>query len=309
MREMGRIGNLTRDRAIWPVLLSLVLLVVAPAACIIWFMTEAAGNQADAARQRLSEALGGQLRLLRDRVEADWRSRVASLGVIDGNGAAAFKNAVLSGRVDSIVFVGNDAAPIYPSPAASPARIVDPSKDTDWLKAETLELQGDNPAAARAYAELAARERSPARAARAAQAHVRTLARSRDTDGALRAIDGYFSSGRLASGRDAHGRLIAADARLLALRLLTPQDTRFSRAADRLATMLRDYEGTAMPSTQRLFLMGELIRIAGPDVEPPTYEAERLAAEFLEADGRPPSGEWLEATRIPDVWKLSVSRG
>jgi signal transduction histidine kinase len=73
--------------------------------------------------------------------------------------------------------------------------------------------------------------------------------------------------------------------------------------------MLRDYEKTAMPSTQRLFLMGELIRIAGPDVAPPTYEAERLAAQFLEADGRPPSGEWLEATRIPDVWKLSVSQG
>jgi signal transduction histidine kinase len=309
MGTAGRIGSFTRDRAIWPVLLSLVLLVVAPAACIIWFMTEAAGNQADAARQRLSEALGGQLRLLRDRVEADWRARVASLGVIDGSGAAAFKNAVLSRRVDAIVFVGKDAAPIYPTTAASPARTVDPSQDSDWLKAETLELQGDYPAAARVYAELASRERTPARGARAAQAHVRMLARSRDTDGALRAIDEYFSSGRFASGRDAHGRLIAADARLLALRLLTPQDTRFPRAADRLAGILRDYEGTAMPSTQRLFLMSELIRIAGPDVEPPTYAAERLAAEFVEADGRPPSSEWLEATRVPDVWKLSVSRG
>jgi signal transduction histidine kinase len=135
------------------------------------------------------------------------------------------------------------------------------------------------------------------------------LVRAKDTDGALRAIDQYFSTGRRASGRDAHGRLIAADARLLALRLLTPQDARFPRAADRLEAMLRDYEGTAMPSTQRLFLMGELLRIAGPDAMLPTYAAERLAAEFLEADGRPPSSEWLEATRLPDVWKVSVSRG
>jgi len=71
MGDGGRIGSVTRDRANWPVLLSLVLVVVVPAACIIWFMTEAAGNQADAARQRLSEALRGQLRLLRDRIEAD----------------------------------------------------------------------------------------------------------------------------------------------------------------------------------------------------------------------------------------------
>ena len=52
------------------VLVALVLGVIVPAASIIWFMTEAASNQADAARQRLSDSLRGQLRLLSERIDA-----------------------------------------------------------------------------------------------------------------------------------------------------------------------------------------------------------------------------------------------
>ena len=67
MRVGSRIGSVARDRTTWLVLLALTLGVVLPAACVIWFMTEAAANQADAARQRVSDALRGQLRLLRER--------------------------------------------------------------------------------------------------------------------------------------------------------------------------------------------------------------------------------------------------
>ena len=99
MRVGSRIGSAARDRATWVVLLALALGVALPAACVIWFMTEAASNQADAARQRLSDALQGQLRLLRERLDADWRSRLARLDSSEIGGAAAFSRAVVAGAL------------------------------------------------------------------------------------------------------------------------------------------------------------------------------------------------------------------
>src|SRR6187551_3231444 len=101
MRVRNRIGSVVRDRATWLVLLALALGVVLPATCVIWFMTEAASNQADAARQRLSDALQGQLRLLRERVDADWRERVMRIAHLDARGAQAFHRLVTSGEIDA----------------------------------------------------------------------------------------------------------------------------------------------------------------------------------------------------------------
>ena len=48
--------------------LFLLLGVLLPTACVLWFMNEAARSQAESARQSVSEAYRGQLRMLRDRV-------------------------------------------------------------------------------------------------------------------------------------------------------------------------------------------------------------------------------------------------
>jgi signal transduction histidine kinase len=77
---------------------------------------------------------------------------------------------------------------------------------------------------------------------------------------------------------------------------------------DRLTALVNDYDGVVMPSSQRLFLMSELETIA-PNASLPTYAAERLAVEFLEADGDAPAGEVLEPTRLRDVWKLAIDGG
>jgi signal transduction histidine kinase len=59
-----------------------------------------------------------------------------------------------------------------------------------------------------------------------------------------------------------------------------------------------------MPSAQRLFLMDQL-----QPSDFSTYAAERLAARFLEA-GRALAGESaLEASGVPDVWKLAAPGG
>jgi signal transduction histidine kinase len=60
-----------------------------------------------------------------------------------------------------------------------------------------------------------------------------------------------------------------------------------------------------MPSTQRLFLMGELLD-AAPSVKLPTYAAERLAAEYLQNDGVHAGGTGLEPAAMRGVWTLRV---
>lgn len=301
----SRIGSVVRDRGNWLVLLALTLGVVLPAACVIWFMTEATSNQADAARQRLSDALQGQLRLLRERVDTDWRARLTRIERLDASGARAFQRVVTSGEIDAIVFPARDGVAAYPSltPTATARRNDDES--AEWRRASALEAYGSYRAASSEYATLAARARQPDLAARAAQAHVRALVKAGDSTAALAAIERYFSTPTFAAGRDRHGRLIAAYARLLVLRLIAPSDARFRPAVDRLAALVNDYDAVVMPSSQRLFLMSEIKAVAA-DVALPTYAAERLAAEFLEDDGDAPTGRALEPTRMRDVWKLTI---
>jgi signal transduction histidine kinase len=97
--------------------------------------------------------------------------------------------------------------------------------------------------------------------------------------------------------------LIAADARLFALRLANSSKLPEAPAAERLETLLNDYERVSMPASQRLFLMSELLQLA-PSAQLPTYQAERLAAEFLEADGTSAGSGALEPSSVRGVWKL-----
>ncbi len=72
----------------------------------------------------------------------------------------------------------------------------------------------------------------------------------------------------------------------------------------RLIAMLNDYDTTRMPAAQRLFLMDE-VRAIDRNTAFPTYDAERLAAQFLEADGSRANTSGLQPTRVPGLWNLS----
>jgi signal transduction histidine kinase len=266
------------DRSTWLALLFVLLGVIAPTACVLWFMNEAARAQADAARRSVAEAYRGQLRFLRDKADAYWENRAAMLARSAGKGGAAdFARSVKAGLADSFV-LSNYPAPT-PIPAADPAALE------------------EKPAAA--WAAIAKSDANPSTAARAAQAQIRWLART-DKAAALAAIDEYFSRGRLAKGADLEGRLIAADEQLLALHLMQPRDPGRAAVLRRLTAMLNDYENVTMPAAQRLFLMDE---VRAPY---PTYDAERLAAQFLETDPSRTTAPGLQATRVPGLWKLSV---
>ena len=294
MNLKTQLGNTRHDAGRWLAILFLLIGVLAPTACVLWFLNVAVNNDRDASRRKLEEAYRGQLKLLRGRVDSWWDKRAADLEreSRDGSGPVVFERLVTRGLADSVIVPG------YPSLTTVTA--ADPvATRPDWLAARLLESQSPS-AAADSYAAIAKAEPDVSIAARAMQARIRCLVRAGDKTAAIRAIEENFTTGRLLRGRDLEGRLIALDEQLFAIRLMDPNHA--EPATRNLHNLVADYAGLPIPSTQRLFLMDELGASGFP-----TYAAERLAAQFLES-GRARPGEGapeLEATGIPDLWKLT----
>jgi signal transduction histidine kinase len=248
------------------VLLFLLIAIVAPAACVFWFMNQAARSQAESAERGVTEAYRGQLRFLRERLDQYWANRAATLQ--RGAGARkpaelppelarlSFRRVVLQKAADSIIFLNANGSAAYPTLAIPP--FPDPQ---------------DN---------------SPARAA---QARIRALVQRGDKAGAIAAIDRDF---RLDAAQ--RGDEIALDEQLLKLKLANASPARLTRLID-------DYTVPIRPP-HRLFLMDQ-VRALAPSTDFPTYAAERLAAQFLESDGARADGAGLQKTRLPGVWRLA----
>ena len=299
MKLPAQFGSASRDSR-WLVLLCLLVGVLAPTACVLWFMNDALTSQKELTKRRTEEAyqaeLASQRKLFAERFSAYWKDRVGALDrqAADLPAARAFEAAVRAGTADSVVVLTRDGAPAYPAPLGPPtADSVEPR--ADWADAQRLE---NSPAtlheAAEAYERLAAAEPDTDMAARAVQAQVRCLVRIGDKAGALGIIGAQFRDGRRAQARDPQGRLIAADAQLLAFRLAP-------KAGNPLPALLGDY-GNGMPSAQRLFLMNELHQPF------PTMAAEALAAQYLETEAVSHDDPTLRASVIPGVWRASGAR-
>jgi len=194
------------------------------------------------------------------------------------------------------VLLNRDGSAAYPSVPVQAA--ADPSyQRADWMAARTLENWHDFAGAAAAYASIVKQDRDVSVAARAAQARIRCLMRSGEKNAAARAIEEYFTGGRLMRGTDLAGRSIAADEQLLAVRLSG------RGAVERLRSLLTNYADAPMPTAQRLFLMEQM------GGQFPTYEAERLAARFLETGRAHPGEAMLEPAGGADLWKLTAPGG
>jgi signal transduction histidine kinase len=309
MRIRSQLDATSRDRGRWLAPLFLLIGVLAPTVCVLWFMNVAINNQSEASRHKLAEAYRGQLTLLLDRMDTYWQQRAADLERESRNncGGAEFAKLVQQGLADSVVCLARDGTAAYPS-LAIPTAPDFTFRQADWMAARSLESQRAFSAAADAYAAIAKKEANVDMAAQAAQARIRCLANGGDKRAALAAIEESFSDGRLTHGTDLQSRLIAADEWLLAIHLTGPADPRYLPAVRRLEAKLNDYSGLGPPPAQRLFLMEEM-RSLPVKVEFPTYSAERLAAQFLEQVKTLRGQAALEPSGLPDVWKLTAPGG
>ena len=259
----------------WSLPALLLIAVVVPSACVLWFMNEAVEHQAAATRQAVADAYRGQLRLVRARLVSAWRSRTEAMNR-EGtpNAAVVFKTLVTTGAADSVIVLGNERAPAYPALLRADVRQADPAASEEQ---------------------------------RVAQAVVRDLVRAGNTRGAIDAIGSFLASKSASRGTDAQGRLLTVNARLLLINLLSPGDRRRAIEIQRLTAFVNDY-WIPLPSAQRVFLM-EQLRSLDPMTSWPTLDAERLALSFLERDRPTEFGRGLQATAIPELWQFGSTNG
>ena len=280
-----------RDRTTWLLLLFAVVGVLAPGGAVVWFMNAAARSQFDAAKKSVIEAWSSQLRFYADRTDAAWKGRRSLL-----DQAWELDGALGDSGADAVVLLDPPPAPAIDATMTR----------ADWLAAQLLERRRDFSEAAAAYAALARSEKDATLAARADEAQVRCLAAGGNRGAAVAAIQRHFVSGPMAGATDGDGRSIAADELLFAIQLLPRQDRRRFELTKRLVAAVNNYRARpAMASAQRLFLMNEL-RAAAPELAQfPSYDAERLAADYAQAVPAVAGGDRFEPAGLPNLWKLT----
>ncbi len=91
-----------RGQGLWPVVLLLLLAVLVPTACVLWFMTEAMENRRLVVSRKLASAY---LTIVEERLEAYWQQQAAALekSEAETSGSALFADCVAEGLADSVV--------------------------------------------------------------------------------------------------------------------------------------------------------------------------------------------------------------
>ena len=206
-----------RPSGSWLMLL-LLLAVLVPSVCLLWFMNQAVRNERLAVRQKLADAYRVNLTLVQNQLESYWRQ---AAGVLDfeadqSSSPGFFVRQVWAGLADAVICFDAAGNVAYPSAVSAPKP---EAPESAWLEAQDLEASrpGD---AANAFARLAAQATNADVAARAFQAQARCLIKSGQTNEAVAVLTGPLEDERYRHATDLQGRLLVPNAELMALELL-----------------------------------------------------------------------------------------
>jgi signal transduction histidine kinase len=303
------------DNQLWPVLL-LLLVVMIPTACIVWFTKKAIHTERLAARQKLHEAYTSHLFLVAAQVNRRVSEVLDRLEAVAAGKPhmAAFVACVEQNLADSVACFESDgrlAYPDLPPPVRTP-----PAESSSWTEAQRLEWEArDYPTAAAAYAMLSEQSASDVEIARARQGQVRCLANAGQTQEAIELIVQVFGEPTLATASDEFGRSIAANAELFGLELAgNAEHPAFAVLARRLIARLTDYEAPSITSVQRRFLWQELDRwhewpeLCENGNELQLAAAEKLIGPFAEQHPMLPKDHGLRPAGTPGLWRIVSPR-
>jgi signal transduction histidine kinase len=286
--------------------LLLLLVVLVPSVCLLWFLNQAVQNERLAMQQKLIELYQGQLTLIAGRVEEYWQTGVLSFDDEYTHNVLRPFFSFLSGQADSVIYFDSAGKLHYPSAAvASPPEPLPPA----WEEAERLEAN-DPAAAAATFGRLGGTTTNVILAARAFQAQARCLLQAGQTNAALEVLTDALAQTKIQTANDAQGRLLVPNAELMALELMIESDPgQARRLFEQMQAQLNDYFHYEMPAAQRRFLMHRLEQLFPQEAQFPTLEAEDLAARYLESNPAfPPEPGW-RPTAVPDVWQVLSPRG
>ena len=111
----------SRPSGSWLILL-LLLAVLVPSVCLLWFMSKAVLNERLVVRQRLAEAYRANLSLMQNMLDAYWRQSAAALDTDADRLApsALFSRHVRTGLYDAVVCFDAAGNVVYPGQALAP---------------------------------------------------------------------------------------------------------------------------------------------------------------------------------------------
>jgi len=299
--------------------LLLLMAVLVPSVCVLWFMNQAVQNERLAVRQKLLEAYRGHLALLQERLENHLSQTSTNLDNLSDtlSPAALFAKEVQDGVADSVICFDAAGNVTYPAPVSlerDAPRLTEPALAAQWSEAQSLE--GSAPAAAaEGYARLARETTNNSLAGRALQAQVRVLLDFGQPDAAMAVLGETLAEPRFAATTDAQGRLLLPNTEFMALELgAAKQSTWVPALRERLREQLLNYDSLPMPASQRRFLMHELQRLY--QIVFPTLKAEDLAARYRTATtlaaGTSPNraaSPALSPAPLSGVWQFASHSG
>jgi len=314
-----------QGQSMWPLVLLLLVAVAVPAACVLWFMTEAMRNEQLAVQGRLTTVYRSQLDAIRQRLNDYWREKEAALAAVDMGKSAreTFAELVRSQAADSVIVYDSSGQVAYPVEANDDI-VSRPSESPEWRRAWELEFQQqDFQAAADVYRSFVGEETPANTAARALRSQARCLVKADQKEAALSVLIGEMAQEKYREAIDRQGHFIFPNVQLRALELIAdPKTERYRQTLVALVVKLNDYSDLPLPGSQRRFLMQQLSELVpedfpalewetlvpdGPDF--PTLEGEMLAAEYLEfrqSNPHPSDGRRFRPSGFDDVWELTL---
>src|SRR5436190_2289560 len=144
---------LTSDpQTLWPAMLALLVAVLAPTACVLWFMNAAVENERLAVRQRLQEVYGQELTECQNRLAEHWKEVAEALETAHGRTPPEAFAELVDREIAESALVFRDGRLVYPRlESAAEDR---PSSPVEQ-HARELEQAGQFAEAAEAYAAIA----------------------------------------------------------------------------------------------------------------------------------------------------------
>ena len=267
--------GLYQKRRTWVLIGMLMLVVIIPTVCLLWFASEAVRNERMAVRQRLTEHYQSQLESLPLELQAFWEKKVDNLSSIDPGMSPGerFNKIVENGLADSVILYDSKGDLLHPCEVEPPD-----IGSVDFVGVERMEFRKkEYLAAAELYADIAVKTMDTNLKARARQRQVRCLIKAGEKDDAVSIAVGLWNNPEYNEARDNMGRLIVPDAQLFVLQSVKESSPIFQNVLENLISRVKDYCPPVMPSSQRLFLMEEL-KVIDNKIEFPTFDAEKLVS-------------------------------
>ena len=285
----------------------LMLVIIIPTVCLLWFVSEAVRNEQMAVRQRLTEVYQTQLESLPSKLQDYWEQKINRLSAVDPGMSPSerFNVMIESGLSDSVILFDNKGELLYPC-EVEPPHIDLAGVTDDWERAERMEFRSkDNEAAAKLYSDIVDKSKNISLKARALQRQIRCLGKAGKEDEVVKIVTGILSNPEFNEARDDSGRLIVLDSKLFILQeMIKKNDSAFRKILENLVLRVKDYGTPVIPSSQRVFLMNALKGIE-TGIEFTTLDAEKLAmSSSLLQPGR------YGFTEVPEkkgLWLVSSS--